>query len=145
MIEQSNEATKLRDAFRNALNGPFGPRSLTAAVEEILPQISEARSQRVNWRQIVGKLNEAILSSDAKRCCFDEATLRGIFGRLNRGVKMTVQKPSVVTVVPDQIFVQRRQGEHGLVKRTGPTNQPSDKSVLELSFAQRARKIRDLS
>ena len=74
---------ELQDRFRTSLTTDFGPRSLTAALTDILDLVLAARELKVSWAQIAAILQLPTETED-NLVKLDVATLRGVCGRIKR-------------------------------------------------------------
>jgi hypothetical protein len=76
----------LQDRFRAGLTSEFGPRSLSAALEDVIDLIGIARQHKVTWTQLASALRTSVTYIDAGTK-LDPATLRGLCGRILRRKK----------------------------------------------------------
>jgi hypothetical protein len=78
----ASDLQELQEQFRAALVSQFGPRSLSAALDDVLGLILRARLQKVTWAQMASALQPSFDTTNQRE--IDPATLRGICRRLER-------------------------------------------------------------
>jgi hypothetical protein len=83
----ASDLRELQEQVCAGLVSGFGPRSLSAALDDVLDLILRVRRQKVTWAQIASALQPSFESVNLP--AIDPATLRGICGRLDRRKKAT--------------------------------------------------------
>jgi hypothetical protein len=82
-LSHPSDLRELKDRFRAELSTDFGPRSLSAALEDVIDLILIARNRRVTWAQLAVALRLS-LDGNGDSGQLNPATLRGLCGRIQR-------------------------------------------------------------